>query len=212
MRHLQRLPEPDVLRQRGPTWRERLETSDKARPDSRQYGHEEIRQTLRTMSHHKCFYCETKVAGGKNEEVDHYVEVAEDRSSAFAWNNLYLSCHMCNSKKRPNRQIPVLECIDPCGPDDPGEHLTFEDEVITAKQNSVRGLKTIQKYDLNRGDLQQARTKALQEFERTLRRLHERRGARPLNDRENEIIRRFAQPDHPFSLMFEVYLESVDLA
>jgi hypothetical protein len=44
-----------------------------------------------------------------------------------------------------------------------------------------------------------------------LRKLHERRGARPLNEEEKEIARRFAQPDHPFSLMFQVYLGQVVL-
>lgn len=162
------------------------------------------------MSYHKCFYCEIKVDTG-NDEVDHYIEVAESPEKAFDWDNLYLSCADCNRKKLPNTTIPAGNCIDPCGCDHPAEHLTFEDEVITAKSGSSKGFRTIQKYSLDRPMLNYQRIRALRRFDKTLRRLHERRGARPLNEGEKEIVRQFAQPDHPFSLMFQIYLEQVEL-
>ena len=83
--------------------------------------------------------------------------------------------------------------------------------MITAKDGSSKGLKTVQKYVLGRPELNYLRLKELQRFDKLLRQLHERRGNRPLTGREKEIIRRFKQPDHPFSLMFQVYLEDVAL-
>jgi uncharacterized protein (TIGR02646 family) len=189
---------------------ERRAEKPDARPPSRQYGHAEVRRTLAAMSYHKCFYCETRLEAG-DEEVDHYVEVAEKPQRAFDWENLYLSCRGCNRRKLDNSAIPVTECVDPCGDDDPTAHLTFEDEIITAKRGSPRGFRTIQKYSLDRQELNYSRVRALQRFENTLRRLHEWRGSRSLTDDEKEIIRRFEQPDHPFSLMFHIYLADVAL-
>ena len=214
MIHIERFPEPDVLRQNKERWLqsflERRAEKPGTRPPSGQYGHAEIRRTLAAMSYHKCFYCETRL-DADNEEIDHYVEVAEEPQLAFDWENLYLSCRGCNRHKLDNSTIPVVDCVDPCGDEDPAAHLAFEDEIITARGGSPRGFKTIQKYSLDRQELNYARVKALQLFGKTLRRLHERRGSRPLTDDEKEIIHRFEQPDHPFSLMFHVYLADIAL-
>ncbi len=162
------------------------------------------------MSYHKCFYCETR-PNADNEQVDHSIEVAENPKLAFVWSNLYLSCPGCNRHKLDNSTIPVADCVDPCSDDDPTAHLVFEDEIITAKGSSVKGLKTIQKYCLDRPNLNHSRVKALQQFEKTLRRLREERGNHPLTDDEKEIIHRFEQSNHPFSLMFHIYLTNVAL-
>jgi len=211
--HLERLPEPDVLQQKKDRWLqrflERKADNPGTRPSSRQYGHAEVRRTLAAMSYHKCFYCETKLAA--DGEVDHYIKVAEEPRLAFDWENLYQSCRGCNRHKLDNTAVPVVECIDPCGDDDPAAHLAFEDEIITAKGGSPKGFRTIQKYSLDRSELDQSRIKALQRFEKTLRKLHERRDNRPLTGAEKEIIRRFEQPDRPFSLMFHIYLADIVL-
>ncbi len=72
-----RLPEPAILRQKKEKWLaaylRKLEKNLGKRPDSRQYGHKEIRDTLRAMSFHKCFYCERKLSETE-DEVDHYID------------------------------------------------------------------------------------------------------------------------------------------
>jgi len=212
MIHVDRLPEPDILRRSREQWLrnylERRADDPQTRPSSRQYAHADIRNTLEAMSHCKCFYCETKV-GPHQTEVDHYIEVAEAPERAFDWENLYLSCPGCNSKKLSNQHIPVVNCLDPCGNENPAAHLAFEDEIITTKAGSPIGSETIKKYRLDRPELNYLRVKALQRFEKNLRQLRERRADRPLTDPEKEIIRRYKQPDHPFSLMFQVYLADV---
>jgi uncharacterized protein (TIGR02646 family) len=214
MIHLDRLPQPDILQQNRDTWLarflERREQGDNPRPPSSQYGHQQIRDCLGAMSYQKCFYCETKIAE-REAQIDHYIEVAESPELAFEWENLYLSCKGCNQKKRSNRFIPVVECIDPCGDEDPGEHIAFENEIITAKNGSQIALRTISKYGLDRDELNYLRVKALQQFEKTLRELRERKGDLALTDDEKEVLRRYQQMDHPFSLMFRVYLSDVQL-
>lgn len=210
---LQRLAEPDILTKNGETWLQRFLERSNPRPDSRQYGHREIRDMLRAMSFHKCFYCERKLSESDGE-VDHYIEVAESPELAFVWTNLYLSCDKCNGGKISNLHIPVEECLNPCdGSLDPADHLTFTDEIIRSRNGSLIGMRTIQKYRLDRDQLNYLRAKRLQQFERFVRGLHDVciREGRRLNEVEKEAIASFGQADSEFSLMFRSYLTSVNL-
>ena len=214
---LERLEEPDVLKKNREGWTaEFLEEREKSpgnRPRSNRYAHPEIKSTLATMSFHKCFYCEQSVKS--HSEVDHYIEVTDDAYSAYKWENLYLSCCDCNRRKAKNSSIPVAACVNPCDPkEQPSKHLAFDDECISARDNSEKGLKTIQKYKLDRTDLDYKRLKQLQLFNRALDRIRsaqisERR--QPMTEREVELLRHFRQADHPFSLMFFYYLEKLGL-
>jgi len=215
---LQRLAEPAVLAENGEKWLERFleqrENTPGQRPDSRQYGHREIRNTLRAMSFHKCFYCERKLSESE-DEIDHYIEVAESPEQAFRWENLYLSCRDCNRKKLPNLSIPVRECLNPCDSSvDPSEYLTFSDEAISTKSRSKAGSRTIQKYQLDRDDLNYARSRHLQKLTKLLLAIQTSRlndGGRAITHEEKEKITHFQHPDHPFSLMFGVILAHVEL-
>jgi hypothetical protein len=158
MIHVQRLPEPEILKNKKDEWTKaflgKRAKNLSHRPSSSQYAHQKIRDTLGAMSFHKCFYCECKVGVGKdgNPEVDHHIEVSEKPESAFEWNNLYLSCQDCNRGKLEHSQIPVSECLDPCDlAENPADHLTFDDEFIRSNAGSFKGMKTIQKYKLDRG-------------------------------------------------------------
>lgn len=213
-----RLPEPQILREKREQWLavyfEHRADNSSTRPDSRQYAHREIKNTLEAMSFHKCFYCETKLRDSDGE-VEHYIEVAEAPARAFDWDNLYLSCHSCNRRKLANSTIPVSECIDPCDlTEDPTAHLTFDDEYIRPKANSTKGAQTIHKYQLDRAELDYLRLKQLQLFERTLRELRERQvrdGSKQLNAAEKELLSSFKEPHHAFSAMFQAYLSRLGL-
>lgn len=214
---LQRLPQPAVLAANGERWLERYlgqrAENPRQRPDARQYGHPEIRNALRAMSFHKCFYCE-RTLSETGDEIDHYIEVAEAPEQAFVWENLHLCCRECNRGKLPNTTISVKECLNPCDHSvDPSGHLTFTDEIIRPRFGSPVGARTIQKYRLDRDQLNYLRTKQLQQFERFVRGLHIActREGRQLNEAEKEAIASFGQADHEFSLMFRTYLTAVYL-
>jgi hypothetical protein len=213
---VKRLPEPDVLTKNKDRWctaflEQRAEDPEK-RPRSNQYAHPDVVSTLEAMSHHKCFYCEQSTKQTKRE-VDHHVEIAEDPSRAFDWTNLYLACWDCNHHKQPNRAIPVTDCVDPCDPGArPSEHLTFDDELIRGR--SPKGLATIQKYKLDRPDLDHRRLRQLHQLGKTIDAIKNNMladGRKTMNEREKEVLRRFFQPDFPFSLMFTIYLAGMGL-
>jgi hypothetical protein len=149
------------------------------------------------------------------DEVEHYIEVAEKPELVFTWENLYLSCSECNGGKLPNTTIPVSDCLDPCDPsNDPADHLKFDDEQIISKANSQRGQRTIQKYRLNRDDLDHRRLKQLKQFYKLLdvvRQNQIREGRQTLTNQEKEALSIFKQPEHAFSLMFSIYLANLGL-
>ena len=96
--HLDRSPEPRCLLENGERWLNTFQDSALERPDSRQYGHRDVRDALHAMSFNKCFYCEQKLSESE-AEVEHFVEVSEQRELAFTWTNLYLSCRGCNQTR-----------------------------------------------------------------------------------------------------------------
>jgi 5-methylcytosine-specific restriction endonuclease McrA len=196
---LTRLPEPAVLTRNGARWTEEFVASDKARPEDRRYAHKEIKATLRAISGGKCFYCEWAVPESEIE-VDHHVEVSKDRSLAFSWNNLYLSCRGCNDKL-PESTIPRADVLDPFDTQhDPTDHLCFDDEKVYARAGSAHGSATIGKYKLHREDLELERAKALKELYKLASEL-QRKGI-PWSDCE-PILRAFTAPDRPFSAMMK---------
>lgn len=140
--------------------------------------------------------------------------MAEHPELAFHWPNLYLACAGCN-RKLPNTSIPAGDCLDPCDASaPPPEHLTYDDEFIRAKAGSTRGHRTIQKYRLDRAELDLKRGRQLRLFLKAVigiqsAMLAEQRTS--MNDDEKDLLRRFRQPDQPFSLMFAVYTRDLAL-
>ena len=212
MRGLTRLPVPQILLEKGDNWLQNFLESGKSRPDSSKYAHETVKAQLKSMSFHKCFYCESKLTD-LPKEIDHHVEVSIDKTLAFIWENLYLSCDNCNNKLN-HAAIPITEALDPCRNTDKEiqEHITFKDECITAVNNSSLGLKTIQKYRLNTELLDKRRINLLKSFYKVLDVVRQRQIAdsgRIMSRKDIDILKYFTQDDQPYSLMFKVILSSL---
>lgn len=206
MRHIDRLPEPDILREKGSLWLTKYIESGKKRPDSSKYAHPSIKQALESMSHTKCFYCECSVKEG-GEEVDHHIEVTVDKNQAFNWENLYLSCSDCN-KKVAHNVIKVEDALDPIvdSDDEIRRHINFAEESIYEVNGSVKGQNTIKKYRLNSKVLDNRRRKQLQKLLKTIVECLKKGGINALTDADKEAIRRYAYKSSPFSYMCECYL------
>lgn len=214
MRALTRLEEPQIITQRGAIWLEALLASGKNRPDPTKYGNPSVRLQLNTMSFYKCFYCESKLKNMPSE-IDHHIEVSIEINNSYVWNNLYLSCDNCNNKLNHN-VIPIHQALDPCINTDLEiqYHLTFDDEIITVKNNSPTGLNTITKYRLNSELLDKRRVNQLKNFYKLLDSIRIKQindGGRKLNQDEIESINHFTQSDQPYSLMFKVIIDKLTL-
>lgn len=214
MREIKRLPEPQILIDKKQEWLDKLLASGAKRPDSSKYAHIEVKTQLNSMSFHKCFYCEMKLKG-QPKEIDHHIEVSVDKNLSFEWTNLYLACDNCNGKI-PHSTIAITDTLDPCidSDDKIKEHITFNKEYIEAKNNSPLGLRTIQKYRLEKELLDDRRRKQLQNFFELLIEIKEnqiKENGRGMTTEEKNAIHRFKQKDHSFSLMFELLIEKYDL-
>lgn len=213
MRHIERLPIPQILANKHDEWQakyeERLAVNPKARPDSSKYGHNDIRERLNSCSFNKCFYCESKLKGTL-KEIDHYIEVSIDHSKAYDWDNLYLSCSNCNDKLDHNA-IPVTEALNPCVDSDEEiqRHITFEKECICSLPGSEKGLKTIQKFKLDSEMLDLRRSKWLNKLATKAIDIDNDMKADNRSiptEEEKNAIRLFMQKDQPYSLMCEIYI------
>ena len=207
---LRRLSEPAVLAEKRDEWQakydERRSANPKVRPESKQYAHRQVVETLEAMSHGKCFYCE----GQGTLEVDHYIEVAERGDLVFAWENLYLACKDCQ-RKMPNASISVTDCVDPCDPAiDPAEHLQFDAEFISFR--TLRGELTIKKYCLKRKLLESDRRRMLQRFNTDLLEIGKTKPWPTMDAAERERLIHYGRADGVFSLMFRAYLSKHGIA
>lgn len=212
---LRRGEAPRILRERAAEWTQAYVAQcvqKPQRPRSRTYNHPEVREELRRMSHGKCFYCERKLAEA-DEQVDHYVEVEARRDLAFEWANLYLACATCNNTKAADSRIPNADCVDPCDASRrPTDHLTFDDERIAPRDD--RGRKTMQKYRLDRDELDLIRGRFLREFMKRVIAVKNAMiadGRKTFSDREREILRLYRDPAMPFSLMMDGFLTALGL-
>ena len=92
MRHIKRLPAPDILVKKQDEWQtkfnEKRQKNASARPDSSKYGNPSIRKRLEDCSYRKCFYCEGTL-NGEIKEIDHFIEVAVAPELAYTWDNLF---------------------------------------------------------------------------------------------------------------------------
>jgi hypothetical protein len=210
MREIGRLPEPQILVDRKQTWLTKFLNSGNKRPDSSKYAHVSVKIQLKSMSFHKCFYCESKLKG-EPKEVDHHIEVSVNKNLAYDWNNLFLACDNCNNKI-PHNIISIHDVLNPCTDSDTfiQEHLTFNKELIEPKNNSHLGLKTIQKYRLDTELLDNRRLKQIQLFSDVLLEIKDKQikeGRQTITNEEQILIHSFKRIDNPYSLMFKVLIE-----
>ena len=178
---------PLVLRERGAALTAELcrkaESGEPLSFDGKTYGDAEVKQTLRAAQHDKCCFCESKLGHAQPGDVEHFRPKASAQQSpdaapirgyywlAYAWNNLYLSCEVCNRRHKrglfpllnPDRRVtshhssaelaaeqPVF--IDP-GREDPMLFIEFRRELAVPIGGNERGAETIKALQLNRDAL-----------------------------------------------------------
>lgn len=213
MRHIDKGSEPEYLTKHKDKWLEafleniKMHPNDKKyqRPDSNKYAHPKIKDVLWSASYGKCFYCECSLCGN-SKEVDHFIEVAERKDLAFDWNNLNLSCDLCNNK-RPNKDIPVDKVLDPCKDSDEEIQncITFNGEYIREVNNSDKGRQTIKKYQLDSELQNHRRLKHLGKLMKEIISLLNCKST--MTEEDKEKLRSWTYPTAPYSYMVEVYLK-----
>jgi uncharacterized protein (TIGR02646 family) len=161
--------------------------------DGRVYGHDSVKATLVSAQHRKCCYCESRI--GFEGDIEHYrpkagccqakgepVTKPEYYWLAYEWNNLLLSCKVCNQTFKQNsfplvdptrrakshkddisQEDPLL--INPAE-SNPELHIAFRQEIAYPIDDNPLGTATILTLGLNRPNLTELRLQRLQELAR----------------------------------------------
>jgi uncharacterized protein (TIGR02646 family) len=184
-------PAPRILLERGAVLTaelcSRIDAGERPSFEREVYGAAEVKEALRAAQHDKCCFCEAKLGHAQFGDVEHFrpkaiaQQSAADPSTggyywlAYAWNNLYLSCEICNRRHKqklfplanPERRVSShhrsaeLEAeqplfIDP-GSEDPTAFIEYRREYAAPVAGSGRGAATLESLQLNRRALVERR-------------------------------------------------------
>lgn len=188
---IQRTPEPAILQDKGKAKQQALCAAfdDGKREfdfDSKIYGHETVKSALKQMQRDKCCFCESKISHISYGDVEHYRPKGGYQQTkqgtlqtpgyywlAYAWENLLLSCTLCNQQFKKNL-FPLLEqerralshhddialeqplLINP-SITDPGQYIGFRQEIPYALEGNIYGKETIAVVGLDREALNEKR-------------------------------------------------------
>lgn len=200
---IQRSTEPEILKTTGKKKSQALKAAytryqqdydtglKKFKFDNAIYADDSVKEALKTMQHYKCCFCESKFAHISYGDVEHfrpkggYKQNETDKDLvkpgyywlAYDWNNLLVSCTLCNQKYKANL-FPLLDdskraknhhatladetplLINPTLPNqNPENFISFCEEVPFAINDNEYGKKTISILGLDRDELNDARLK-----------------------------------------------------
>jgi len=166
---VRRTSPPRVLAQNSARWLAALQTvlaNPAATPRSvstarDRYHHPAVKNALVRMFHGKCAYCESKITVVTYGAIEHFRPKgnAQYLHLTFDWNNLLLSCDVCNDARHKGARFPLDEhgaalLLDPTdGMTDPAMHLDFSWDPVAnlagVYGRSARGNAVEQIFDLN---------------------------------------------------------------
>lgn len=157
------------------------------------YAAKSMRTALMTAQRNKCAFCESHFAHVGYGDVEHFRPKAASRQTpagkllrpgyywlAYSWDNLFVSCQLCNQKFKGNLfplRNPKLRCRRPSHQldrerpllvhpeaDDPEAFVTFRGETAMAKRGggALRGKTTTTTFGLNRDELRGKRMEVLE--------------------------------------------------
>ncbi len=157
--------------------------------DSNIYGHDEVKGRLIGIQDYKCCFCESKIGHISFGDVEHFrpkagwVQNDEKINKpgyywlAYNWENLMLSCQICNQRHKRNF-FPLLShssralshaddikleqpvFINPTS-EEVEKLITFNEEIPKAVNDNQRGSETIIKLGLDRELLNEQRRQTL---------------------------------------------------
>nr|WP_263013002.1 retron system putative HNH endonuclease [Ancylothrix sp. D3o] len=124
------------------------------------YRHKNIKSELETIFNGKCAYCESKVTTTGYGHIEHFFPKGDPQylHLTFDWQNLLLSCEICNNAQHKGTNFPLDSSGNPLlinpsdGVTEINKHLKFSwDQVDGAKieGRDDRGKKVVEIFDLN---------------------------------------------------------------
>jgi uncharacterized protein (TIGR02646 family) len=164
-----RTSKPSVLVRNAAKWLAKLQAvqADKAATKAEikkamnKYQHNEIKATLVAMFHGKCAYCENQITHVTYGDIEHFCPKSDPRYAhlIFEWENLLLSCPICNNAGHKGTKFPLDQKGNPLlinptdGVTDPTTHLEFSWDAVAGLASvygrDARGQEVERIFDLN---------------------------------------------------------------
>lgn len=118
------------------------------------YKQSDIKDSLKDMYKGLCCYCESPIGVQTYEHIEHLKPKSIFNDKCFDWNNLHLSCEVCNvsyKKDKWNYENPILNPTE----DDISLYLKIDLDtgIICPIENNERAITTIEHVGLNREEL-----------------------------------------------------------
>jgi uncharacterized protein (TIGR02646 family) len=208
--------------------------------DSKIFGAKSVKNALLRIQHNKCCYCESKFRHTSYGAVEHYrpkgsVKQAPGQREEYPgyywlvydWNNLLVSCEVCNTsykgvmfplvddsiRARSHHHNIALEqplFLNPAA-EHPRDHIRFRGDA--PEPITEVGRATIQGLGLQRSDLEENRRHRLMELKRLRDFIELEKGSVDLNaqtlvQRAREHLAAAARPEAEYSSMVRDFLDS----
>jgi uncharacterized protein (TIGR02646 family) len=199
---------PEILQQKSEIWtNEYLDClANGTKPSDTQknrYRHLQIKQAIIQETYGKCAYCESKVTHVYPGDIEHIKPKSLHPRKIFSWENLTLSCSVCNTNKRdyPNDTEPLIHPYN----DEPCEHIIFSGPMLIYCRGSSKGFLTSKKLDLNRASLIERRKEKIESLLIFIQ-LWDAQQPGAMKDFLRSQILEECKPDKEFSFMVECFI------
>lgn len=124
------------------------------------YRHEEVKKALITMFSGKCAFCESQIRHIDYGAIEHFRPKSKSPAFCFSWDNLLLSCNICNDAGHKGDKFPEADedgpLVNPVN-ENPDDFFNFEFDQDTGTANVIpthkRGTVTETIIGLNRPEL-----------------------------------------------------------
>lgn len=156
---IQKIDRPQILTDNASAWTNEYLSyinANKTPPNNvaHRYNHKDIKSALEKETYGKCAYCESKIKHVEYGDIEHILPKNKSaRPDLYVdWNNLTLSCEICNRTNKKEYYDPSLPLINPYI-DNPIDHFLFLGPILTSKPNDNRAFTTDLVLKLNRDAL-----------------------------------------------------------
>lgn len=162
---LTKTAQPAILTQHADNWTRDLMSfvnrGEKA-PDSvkNRYNHPDIKDALTHETHGKCMYCEGFIGAVSYSHIEHFRPKANYPDKTFEWENLGLSCQVCNMNKNDVFD-ELLPYINPYY-ENPDDFFIFLGTMVSQKPGCARAENMKTQLQLNRPELMEQREEAIE--------------------------------------------------